>query len=98
MTNKLKTLKEIQFTFKTFNKKWVVLDGEYAKIYELRDEAIKWIKAFTNFEDLVKNKGLPLKWLPKNNKNIEKENIFAQYLAVSIFIKHFFNITDEELK
>jgi len=68
----LKTLKDIEITDR----------------YNLRKEAIKWIKDIEI--DIQEFKGLP-----KNNRNMED---LAGLCATEEWIKLFFNITDGELK
>ena len=77
----LKTLKDIRWHY--FALENGVMDvGDYAKIWQLKDEAIKWIKhfksgeAWTDFAADSRN----------GQENIEE------------WIAHFFNITEGDLK
>lgn len=60
---------------------------------ELRAEAFKWVK---QIEHAIQNngEGMPAAFIPYDHI----EDWRGQCLAVQTFIKHFFNISEEELK
>jgi hypothetical protein len=99
---KLKTLREIKF-FK--NKKYPIIKS-YDNIFghtnwidtknirkQLKQEAIKWIK---DIDYAIKNNGkrIPKLFIPYENI----EDWRGQAFSVILWIKHFFNITKEDLK
>jgi len=84
---KLKTLKDLQFT--NYHMDAMIRDG-------LKQEAIKWIKRLENYEKHINystsRKGYEL----INFLDHEEEFHIPIYLVR--WIKHFFNITEEDLK
>jgi len=86
--NELKTLKDIEMPS-------LVYESGYIQIDQLRQEAIKWI------EILEKNDGLDLPKDKKLHPFFECVNTYeGGYSSNNLiqWIKHFFNITDENLK
>ena len=82
MENKLKTLKDMYSENSTWNM------GEMISLKELKAEAVKWIKEIKyagcgDVSNLEEAKA-------KSNPNVVD--------GIKGFIKHFFNITEEELK
>jgi len=76
MKNKLKTLKEFG------------AEGILVNVSDIREEAIKWVKAF--YEDMKKER-------PEEKREVIKLNNYSSEEVV-FWIKHFFNLTEEDLK
>ncbi len=97
---KLNTLKEL--TYKDYDTKGKVISSLYCRPQHLKQEAIKWIKFF------IKERPIPkpnFKWefySPTcfNCNNIEQvqKTDYESWNGKIHFIKHFFNITEDDLK
>jgi len=61
---------------------------------DLKQEAIKWIKLLANETNLIRTNNFHLPYQPKPEEWIQIE----QRLSKIDWIKHFFNITEEELR
>ena len=88
---KLKTLKDIAHT--------EMVDGTRCEafipdIQELKQEAIKWIKAIQNQEEDYGLKGEP----PPSNIILFNSIEINAKPGMIYWIKHFFNINDDDLK
>lgn len=87
---KLKILKEIGQAKRTC----CSIEEDYSNICEicLKQEAIKWIKEIGNFD---KSPGDKL-WEEITGKNLKYS--YNARKGIRIWIKHFFNITEEDLE
>jgi len=56
----------------------------YISLGDLRAEAIKWVKNYRQFK--------------RDVKDFEEEDNFYREDSVVVWIKHFFNLTEEDLK
>ena len=83
----LKTLKDLEKAQGHRNLGW-------ASIYDLKQEAIKWIKYLRDKHNHV---GEPF-WTDIVNKSYQEGTTWEDYDERILFIKHFFNITEEDLK
>ena len=88
---KLKTLKELEKNM-TFPNGYVLLN--YSLNKDLRAEAIKWIKEFKNYNNLYP---YPEELQYFTDSGFD-EYASTRFPAVINFLKHFFNINDEDLK
>ena len=109
MKSKLKTLKDLERPSKTRINKTLV------DVTELKQEAIKWIKAITavidNYYEEIEGK-LSIKTVTKRLRELgfygwytkdqplkfSDETILLEARGAIEWIKHFFNITDKDLK
>ena len=84
--NKLKTLKDLRFDFEYGDQGSLILNetGTDVMAEDLRQEAIKWCKYNLKMSETYYLKG-------------EIENV-VRTMAVDSWIKHFFNITEGDLK
>ncbi len=91
---KTKTLKDIESP-----SQWDVEDGlDIVSKDDLKQEAIRWVKIFNIYFEKDKSK-----WGFDGRKNYKKEcgiDEFDQqeWDGIITFIKHFFNLTEEDLK
>jgi hypothetical protein len=89
MTDKLETLKDMPDCQGDDN-----LDDNYKMVFKstLRQEAIKWIKSEPNF--------FMLNIIADGSYyyNVTGIDYYRTKRVIEFFIKHFFNITEEELK
>ena len=103
----LKTLKDLE------HYKWTQRGMDYPvgehiswiRIETLRQEAIKWIKemdiSFQRFKNIKENiNGIWYDNLPKEFliEVFEPHEAIAHLVSVQFWIKHFFNITEDDLK
>ena len=88
----LKTLNDLNVTLNTkyyLDKKL----KNIVPIYDLRQEAIKWIKELMQ---TVRIEGSEIHYNPI--KELDIDYYEQHHESVIVFIEHFFNITDEDLK
>ncbi len=89
----LKTLKDLEREDKVYSMDTLEFKRKDSIVYmsDLRQEAVKWIKEFSEPDhEFVKDHSLTIDGIRFGN--------YEELEKVKNWIKHFFNITDEELK
>ena len=85
MTDELKTVKDLKHMVE---REEGTPDYEAVDLLALKAEAVKWVKFTLDYKRLEKN-------FPDIKQRAEQQRMND---GARLFIKHFFNITDEELK
>jgi len=87
MTDKLKTLKDIEFMTDWMPEQSIIEADNVVKIKELKQEAIKWVK------ELEKE---AIRFTPQGTTYYGKEvSVYSSQLVG--WIKHFFNLKDSDI-
>jgi hypothetical protein len=94
MEKQLKTLKDLKDKLANhiIEEREFIPEAEFVSVKELKQEAIKWVK------ELDKDINL-FKYSPEAHQKIEEyKEVLTRTSNQILWIKHFFNLTEEELK